>query len=252
MAGCRPWGRTGSDKTEATLHACIGKGNGNPLQHSCLENARDGGAWRAAIYGVAQSQTRRKRICTHALRRQWQPTPAFLPGESQGQRSLARCRPRGRAGSDMPGAPERQQQPSSVGKARLPQKGASPARQTLSRDPLPVTPAALGSLVGGKGLSFSSLAACCVVPTFPISFVLPAGLVPGPWLCRAERSRKRWTFTIFSETPKLDSVFIFPFSSVYSFKFSAGNFTQEMHPFKVSSLVISHTVTTLCNQHRYS
>ena len=35
----------------------IGKGNGNPLQCSCLENPRDGGAWWAAIYGVAQSQT---------------------------------------------------------------------------------------------------------------------------------------------------------------------------------------------------
>jgi len=39
---------------------CIGEGNGNPLQCSCLENPRDGGAWWAAIYGVAQSQTRLK------------------------------------------------------------------------------------------------------------------------------------------------------------------------------------------------
>ena len=37
-----------------------GEGNGNPLQHSCLENPRDGGAWTAAVYGVAQSQTRLK------------------------------------------------------------------------------------------------------------------------------------------------------------------------------------------------
>ena len=36
---------------------CIGEGNGNPLQCSCLENPRDGGAWWAAIYGVAQSRT---------------------------------------------------------------------------------------------------------------------------------------------------------------------------------------------------
>ena len=41
---------------------CIGKGNGNPLQCSCLENPRDGGAWWAAVYGVAQSQTRLKRL----------------------------------------------------------------------------------------------------------------------------------------------------------------------------------------------
>ena len=42
--------------------ACIGEGNGNPLQCSCLENPRDGGAWWAAVYGVAQSQTRLKRL----------------------------------------------------------------------------------------------------------------------------------------------------------------------------------------------
>ena len=51
-----------SDTTEQ-LHfhfslSCIGEGNGNPLQYSCLENARDRGAWWAAVYGVAQSQTR--------------------------------------------------------------------------------------------------------------------------------------------------------------------------------------------------
>ena len=40
----------------------IGEGNGNPLQCSCLENPRDGGAWGAAVYGVAESQTRLKRL----------------------------------------------------------------------------------------------------------------------------------------------------------------------------------------------
>ena len=40
----------------------IGEGNGNPLQYSCLENPRDGGAWWAAIYGVEQSWTRLKRL----------------------------------------------------------------------------------------------------------------------------------------------------------------------------------------------
>ena len=40
----------------------IGEGNGNPLQCSCLENPRDGGAWWAAVYGVAQSRTRLKRL----------------------------------------------------------------------------------------------------------------------------------------------------------------------------------------------
>ena len=64
MVGCIPWGRQESDTTER-LHfdfslSCIGEGNGNPLQYSCLENPRDGGAWWAAVYGVAQSWTRLK------------------------------------------------------------------------------------------------------------------------------------------------------------------------------------------------
>ena len=46
--------------------SCIGEGNGNPLQCSCLENPRDGGAWWAAVYGVAQSQTRLKRLAAAA------------------------------------------------------------------------------------------------------------------------------------------------------------------------------------------
>ena len=66
LVGCSPWGREESDTTER-LHfhfslSCIAEGNGNPLQCSCLENPRDGGAWRAAIYGVAQSRTRLKRL----------------------------------------------------------------------------------------------------------------------------------------------------------------------------------------------
>ena len=46
----------------ATSLSRIGEGNGNPLQCSCLENPRDGGAWWAAIYGIAQSRTRLKRL----------------------------------------------------------------------------------------------------------------------------------------------------------------------------------------------
>ena len=42
------------------INTHIGEGNGNPLQCSCLENPRDGGAWWAAVYGVAQSRTRLK------------------------------------------------------------------------------------------------------------------------------------------------------------------------------------------------
>ena len=53
LVGCSPWGRWESGTTER-LHfyfslSCIGEGNGNPLQCSCLENPRDGGAWWAAI-----------------------------------------------------------------------------------------------------------------------------------------------------------------------------------------------------------
>ena len=64
LVGCSPWGHQQLDTTER-LHfhfslSCIGEGNGNPLQCSCLENPRDGGAWWAAVYGVAQSRTRPK------------------------------------------------------------------------------------------------------------------------------------------------------------------------------------------------
>ena len=64
LVGCSPWGREESDTTE-WLHfhfsvSCIGETNDNPLQCSCLENPRDGGAWWAAVYGVAQNRTRLK------------------------------------------------------------------------------------------------------------------------------------------------------------------------------------------------
>ena len=65
LVGYSPLGCEESDTTE-WLHfhfslSCTGEGNGNPLQCSCLENPRDGGAWWAAVYGVAQSRTRLKR-----------------------------------------------------------------------------------------------------------------------------------------------------------------------------------------------
>ena len=60
--GCSPWGQEESDRTER-LHfhfslLCTGEGNGNPLQCSYLENPREGGAWKAAVHGVAKSRTR--------------------------------------------------------------------------------------------------------------------------------------------------------------------------------------------------
>ena len=60
LVGCSPWGRKELDTTELHFHfslSCTGEGNGNPLQCSCLENPRDGGAWWAAVYGVAESDT---------------------------------------------------------------------------------------------------------------------------------------------------------------------------------------------------
>ena len=69
LVGYSPWGCTESDMAEVTWHACTspmnsleiffssGEGNGTPLQCSCLENPMDGGAWWAAVYGVAKSQT---------------------------------------------------------------------------------------------------------------------------------------------------------------------------------------------------
>ena len=100
--------------------SCIGEGNGNPLQCSCLENPRDREAWWAAVYGVAQSRTWLKRRSSSSSssirykilkyivfflsfqeyqlkiylvkkipwRRKWQATPIFLPGKPYGQRSL--------------------------------------------------------------------------------------------------------------------------------------------------------------------
>ena len=64
LEGCNPLGREESDTTkQLPFHfslSCIGEGNGNPLQCSCLENPRDGGAWWTAVYGVTQSRTRLK------------------------------------------------------------------------------------------------------------------------------------------------------------------------------------------------
>ena len=66
LVGCSPWGRKESDKTgQLNYHfslSCIEEGNGNTLQCSCLENPGDEGAWWAAVYGVAQSRTRLKRL----------------------------------------------------------------------------------------------------------------------------------------------------------------------------------------------
>ena len=75
LVGYSPWGREESDTTER-LHfhfslSCIGEGNGNPLQCSCLENPRNRGSWWAAVYGVAQSWTRLKRLSSSSSKEQY-------------------------------------------------------------------------------------------------------------------------------------------------------------------------------------
>ena len=139
LVGCSPWGRKELDTTECLpFHfslSCIGEGNGNPLQCSCLENPRDGGAWWAAVCGVTRSQTRLKWLSSSSSRakrvlgvfpggisgkestcqcrrqkrckfnpwigkipwnRKWHSTSVFLPGKSHGQRSLVVYSPWGR------------------------------------------------------------------------------------------------------------------------------------------------------------
>ena len=70
--GLQSMGLLESDTTERLPFlfslSCIGEGNGNPLQCSCLENPRDGGAWWASVCGVAQSRTRLKRLNSSSSR----------------------------------------------------------------------------------------------------------------------------------------------------------------------------------------
>ena len=91
LVGCSPWGHEESDITEQ-LHfpfslSYIGEGNGNPLQCSSLENPRGGGAWWAAVYGVAQSRTRLKRLSSSSS--------SWIWGASRwlsGKESVCQCR----------------------------------------------------------------------------------------------------------------------------------------------------------------
>ena len=72
--------RVGHDWATSLSLFCIGEGNGNPLQCSCLENPWDGGAWWAAVHGVAQSRTRLKRLSSSRTTRD-------SPGGSEGKAS---------------------------------------------------------------------------------------------------------------------------------------------------------------------
>ena len=74
------------------LHPLPGEGNGTLLQYSGLENPMDRGARWAAVCGVAKSRTQLSDFTFMHWRGKWQPTPVFLPGESQGWGSLVSCR----------------------------------------------------------------------------------------------------------------------------------------------------------------
>ena len=78
----------------------------------------DGGAWWDAVHGVAKSRTRLSdfTFTFHFMhwRREWQPTPVFLPGESQGWGSLMGCRLWGRTESDTTEATQQQQQQTTI------------------------------------------------------------------------------------------------------------------------------------------
>ena len=91
-------------QNNSILYSVVGEGNGTPLQYSCLENPMDGGAWKAAVYGVAEGRTWLSNFTFtfhfHALEKEMQPTPVFLPGESQGLGSLVGCRLWGLTESD--------------------------------------------------------------------------------------------------------------------------------------------------------
>ena len=83
LVGCGPRGREESDATER-LHfhfslSCVGEGNGNPLQCSCLENPRDGEAWWAAVYGVTQSRTQLKQLSSSSSSASIYISELFVP-----------------------------------------------------------------------------------------------------------------------------------------------------------------------------
>ena len=83
LVGCSTWGHEESDMTERFhFHfslSCIGEGKGNLLQCSCLENPRDWGAWWAAVYGVAQSRTRLKRLSSSSSSSTFWKSSSVLP-----------------------------------------------------------------------------------------------------------------------------------------------------------------------------
>ena len=91
---------SGLSSTCFSFYLCLcepsGEGNGTPLQYSCLENPMDGGAW-CVLQSMGSLRVGHDTVTSLSLftfmhwRRKWQPTPVFLPGESQGRGSLVGC-----------------------------------------------------------------------------------------------------------------------------------------------------------------
>ena len=83
----------------------FGEGNGTPLQYSCLENPMDGGAWKAAVHGVAEGRTRLSNFTFtfhfHALEKEMATHSSVLAWRSQGRESLVGCYLWGRTESNM-------------------------------------------------------------------------------------------------------------------------------------------------------
>ena len=99
-----------------------GEGNGTPLQHSCLENRMDGGAWWAAVHGVAKSRTRLSDFTFtfhfHALEKEMATHSSVLAGRIPGTESLVGCRLQGRTESDTTEATQQQQQQQQTNKQK--------------------------------------------------------------------------------------------------------------------------------------
>ena len=96
------------------LELLVGEGNGTPLQYSCLENPMDGGAWQAAVHGVAKSWTRLSNFTFtfhfHALEKEMATHSSVLAWRIPGTGSLVSCRLWGRTESDTTEATQQQLQ----------------------------------------------------------------------------------------------------------------------------------------------
>ena len=87
------------------LEPIVGEGNGNSLQYSCLENPMDGGAWWAAVHGIAKSQARLSDFTFtfhfHALEKEMATHSSVFAWRIPGKGELVGCRLWGRTESDM-------------------------------------------------------------------------------------------------------------------------------------------------------